>query len=244
MAAEKPKKQEKKLLKVDGALIQNPQLFVEGKQEDSTGARLYEIANLEGERIFAPSVTTCLPSPPAFVLERWQEKVGKRYADQSLDVAGRFGDRIDQSVDRVVKNQECYKDHIYERYFDELAFMVGTQIGVASFEFGFAGTLDALAMSKEGKLILLDIKTHGRVHNPEDEKLNYLTLAQDIQYHKRNKWKLQLSAYSQGLLETFGLVVEEAEIWCFNVGLGKVVKPVEMDYDEIQKQFLKFKKGI
>jgi hypothetical protein len=49
VASEKPKKQEKKLLRVDSSLIQKPQLFVEGRTEDGEGARLYEIANMEGE---------------------------------------------------------------------------------------------------------------------------------------------------------------------------------------------------
>jgi phage regulator Rha-like protein len=241
----KPTKLEKKLIPVDDSLISSPCLFVEDRIDDEeSGKRLYQVANLNDERRLVGSVTTSLPNPPAFVLDKWKKKVGHEYSKQSLDVAGRFGDRIDQSVDRIIKNQECYKYHLFERFFDELAYVIGTQVGVVSFEYGYAGTLDLLAMTKEGKLRLVDIKTHGRVHAPEDEKENYLTLPQDIQYHKKKKWQLQLAAYTQGLLETYELVVEEAEIWCLNIGLGKVVRPVEMDCDELQKQFLKFKEGI
>lgn len=231
------KKSSKKFLKVDGSLITSPKYEVVEQITYKDGNREYLIFDCEkGGWELMKSVTSALPKPPEFVLTRWREKVGVAYANFSTKASSSFGNRMHDSVTRLYEQVESYENHLFEKFFDEIAYVIASEVEVVSKELGVAGTFDLLVMNKKGEVELIDLKNHSRIHPLKEVKNNLLELPQEIQSAKKKKWKQQGACYIKGLKETYNINVDRFSVWCYNQGTGKIEKPVNISGGKLEKE--------
>lgn len=224
-------------LKVDESLLEHPAYRVVESFTSDDGFREYLVLDKDFNYRLLTSVTTALPKPPAFVLQQWKDKVGAQYADNNSMASSIFGNRLHDSLTRIYKQIETYDNFIFEKYIrEDLDYAMGNEVRVVSLELGIAGTFDFLFRSKTGEIVLVDLKNHSRIHPLRDVQTRLLELPQDIQTHKKKKWKEQGACYAQALRETYNVEVDTFCVWCYNQGTGKVEKPVEINKQQIQKE--------
>jgi hypothetical protein len=140
-------------------------------------ARFYQHANGN----FYPSVTTILDAyPKSAAFFEWLKKMGED-SDEIRDEAGRKGSAVHQLCEDYDAGLPCsilnefaepqYKQiewAMFERYVEfRTRFpykLLANEVHYISPVFGFAGTLDRV-FEKDGKRILVDIKTSNALHN-------------------------------------------------------------------------------
>lgn len=124
----------------------------------------------DGTRV--PSVTTVLSvidKGPG--LRNWLMKNGAK-AQQMLDQSGKYGDLVHSIIEAHCTGQKVYPPDdikpildnfisLEERLVDKWLFH---EKKVISEKYGYGGTTDSAFLSKEGKRVLLDIKTSNSVY--------------------------------------------------------------------------------
>ena len=229
----KPKR--KKILKIDGSALQSPKHEVIEVFTYEDGRREYLVLTKDKSYKMLTSVTTALPKPPPHVLETWKKKVGEEYAAINTKASSIFGNRMHDSIALLLhendftthdKHSNDYTGHIFEKFLDDVDYVIASELEVVSVELGVAGSFDFLYMSKSGEIVLVDFKNHSRIHPLKDVKSRLLELDQSIQSAKKTKWRKQGACYVKGLKETYSIDVDRFEVWCFNQGTGKVTKPI------------------
>jgi len=208
--------------------------------EENSNRFYWVINKTTGVSSLLPSVTTIIPKPPDKVLQDWKDKLGEEHAVFINQFASFFGKKLHENMERVFSGEE-YTEHLFEQYLDSF-------IGVANeaficvhdseIHYGMCGRFDALFRDKEtNELVLVDFKNHGRYYSTEEIKEHGLKLPQEIQSSKKTKWREQLAMYAKGIEDTYNLVVDRAEVWCYNHGTGCVSKPVEMTRKNLDKKW-------
>lgn len=228
-------KSTKKYIKVDDSLVGSPKYEVLEQLTYKDGNREYLVLTDSGYELY-PSVTSVLPKPPAFVLETWRNRVGRDYADFNTKASSTFGNRMHDSLTRIYKQIDSYDDYLFEKFLDEVDYIIACELPVVSTYLRVAGTLDLLVMNKKGEIELIDLKNHSRIHPLKDVITRLLELPQDIQNSKKKKWKQQGVCYTHGLADTYGITVDRFSVWCFNQGTGKIEKPVSLAGTKLEKE--------
>jgi len=139
----------------------------------------------------------------------------KRRPDQLKDAAADLGSQAHAFIDLIIhgKEPEALPPAIegpvkaFKEWWGKMGIkLVMGDTKVASMQYGYGGSLDALGM-RNGKIVLLDWKTSSGIYN---------------------EYALQVAAYAQAFKETFGVPCDEA----FIVRFGKKL-PIEFEAKEV-----------
>lgn len=130
----------------------------------------YTLTN--GER--APSVTTILQMLNKPALNDWRARLGIKKTEEIKNTASDFGNLVHSGVEAVCSEQQIpyYSDVRVKTAVENFKLWADANIQEwIAFEkaayndtFKYAGTVDAFARLKNGKLVLIDLKTSKKVN--------------------------------------------------------------------------------
>ena len=207
---------------------------------DDPDGRIYSIPSENDLRLW--SVTTTFKALNKSAVNEFRVSRGRELANKERDEAAELGTAIHQSIRRISEG------HVYSAFeWSELGIPkpederlrngvraydlakkrlkftpIISELFVYSTFYGFAGTLDQLAMWNK-KVVLIDFKSGDRLF-PET-------------------W-MQLSAYAVALLDTYNIKVDE--VWRMRLGRGlpdvrsASYDQDSMDWEQSQKAFMAY----
>jgi hypothetical protein len=208
-------------------IIRKPLYKVISRHTDIPGVpyRYYLVEGPDGSKFTAPSVTSYIGagSNIEFGLKKWRKNIGEDYAELISNMTPYLGDVYHRSLDWALSGRmtlEMAQQHVAWPWFEDVAYVIGTELPVVSRRLGVCGTLDLLYVNHKGEVVLVDNKTIHRRYPVEQEKDETLSHTLDRtlegQTSKLTKYRKQIVMYDLGVEETYQLRVHHHRIWGFS----------------------------
>lgn len=219
---------------------------------DFEGSRIYEVEhNNRSYNILSATSLLGWDTEDKDVAKYYAKKLGgrssfKEVTEEDLAEAAFFlrfsqlrGDFYDLAVLRSAQLAE-WEHPILKLPRFETAKYVFFQQQVFDLDENLGGTFDILILHEDGTWTLHDIKTHGRIYSPEQEKADVGVWALDrsVQSGKETKWRQQGVIYSKAL-SNLGVEVSEASIFCQNMHTCKLDEMCVTNGEQLKKKWLK-----
>lgn len=139
----------------------------------------------------APSVTTILQVLNKPALNDWRARLGQRKTDEIKNTAGEFGSAVHAGIEAVCSERQIpsYSSEKIRAAVENFSLWAKANIrewvafekAAYHDELRYAGTVDAFARLKNGKLVLIDFKT--------SKKVNWEYYLQTIAYARAQRYE-------------------------------------------------------